>query len=121
VHVVLNLTAACDSLDNHYAEQHADEGSPALTALHGSVCINDSKVADCNGTKMQFSLPEAIAFVSQGEQLHSGELFGSGTSPGGSGLENGRWINPGDTLTLSIDGIGSLTNKIESDHTVSWQ
>jgi hypothetical protein len=31
VHVVLNLTAACDSLDNLYAEQLADEGSPSAS------------------------------------------------------------------------------------------
>jgi len=42
------------------------------------------------------------------------ELFGSGTLPGGSGMENGYWLQPDNTLSLKIDGIDDLTNKIVS-------
>lgn len=92
----------------------ADEAQSALENLIGSVSINGKKVSSCNATKAHFSISEAIAFTSTDEQLHSGELFGTGTLPGGSGLENGHWISPGDTLRLEIDGIGSLSNTIES-------
>lgn len=88
----------------------ADEAKPALDKLTGSVSINGKKVSNCDGRKAHYSIAEAVAFVSTDEQLHSGELFGSGTLPGGSGLENGHWVSPGDTLTLELEGIGSLTN-----------
>lgn len=90
----------------------ADEVLPIMDSLTGSVRINGKRVAQCSSTGSQFSLVEAIAFVSRDEQLHPGELFGSGTLPGGSGMENGHWLKPGDTLTLTIDQIGELTNSI---------
>ena len=46
------------------------------------------------------------------EQLHPGELFGSGTFPGGSGIENGYWLNRGNILNLKIDKIDELSNMI---------
>ena len=61
---------------------------------------------------MQYSLGEAIAYASKNEQLHPGELFGSGTLPGGCGMENGHWLQSGNVLTLKIDGVGELTNRI---------
>jgi 2-keto-4-pentenoate hydratase/2-oxohepta-3-ene-1,7-dioic acid hydratase in catechol pathway len=61
---------------------------------------------------MQYSLGEAIAHSSQSELLHPGELFGSGTLPGGSGMENGYWLQPGNVLTLKINAISELKNSI---------
>ena len=37
---------------------------------------------------------------------------GSGTAPGGSGLELDRWLAPGDVVELEIEGIGVLRNRI---------
>jgi hypothetical protein len=42
-----------------------------------------------------------------------GELWGSGTTTGGSGLELDRWLKPGDVVELEIEGIGILRNRIE--------
>ena len=50
--------------------------------------------------------------ASAGEALHPGELFGTGTLPGGSGIEHGRLLARGDTIALAIDGIGALSNRI---------
>lgn len=93
----------------------ADEGRHALKELSGNISINNINVSECNGVYKHFSLQEAIAFCSKDEWLHSGELFGTGTIPGGSGLENGVWLKSNDSLTLSIDGIGSITNQIKSN------
>ncbi len=78
----------------------------------GAVLINGKEVSRCNAIDIKYSFAEAISFASQGEQLHAGELFGSGTLPKGSGMETGNWIQPGDLLTLKVDQIGELTNKI---------
>lgn len=90
----------------------ADEVLPKLGQLTGSVAINGkemAKVADAGG---QFSLLDAIAFASQSERLMPGELFGSGTWPGGAGIENDAMVAPGDRLTLTIDGLATLTNTV---------
>ncbi|MDI1296339.1 MAG: fumarylacetoacetate hydrolase family protein [bacterium] len=84
-----------------------------LESLTGTVSINGELVSRCSSTGGQFGLLEAISIVSQSERLHAGELFGSGTWPGGCALENGHWVKPGDTLTMAIDGIASLSTRIE--------
>jgi 2-keto-4-pentenoate hydratase/2-oxohepta-3-ene-1,7-dioic acid hydratase in catechol pathway len=62
---------------------------------------------------MHYSIGEAISFASKGEHLHPGELFGTGTLPGGGGMENGHWLSQDDTISLQIDRIGELTNMIK--------
>jgi len=89
-----------------------DEIESDLTQLTGSVNINDQCVAKCSMQDMKYSIPEILSFASKGEQLHPGELFGTGTLPGGSGMENGHWLKPGDRLTLDISGIGQVSNTI---------
>lgn len=59
------------------------------------------------------SFADLIAHVSQSETIYPGEVWGSGTVGGGSGLELGRWLQPGDVIELEIEGIGILRNRIE--------
>jgi 2-keto-4-pentenoate hydratase/2-oxohepta-3-ene-1,7-dioic acid hydratase in catechol pathway len=90
----------------------ADEILPCIDALHGTVTINGTTVSSVSSAGMQHSLGEVLALASQSEQLLPGELFGTGTLPGGSGMETGHWLRPGDTLSLSLDGIGSIEHSI---------
>ncbi|WP_059008275.1 fumarylacetoacetate hydrolase family protein [Streptomyces specialis] len=90
----------------------ADEVLPRIDALTGSVAINGTVVSAVSSAGMRWSLGEVLAHASSGEQLLPGELFGTGTLPGGSGMETGHWLRPGDTLTLTLDGVG------EVEHTV---
>ena len=55
-----------------------------------------------------------VAHVSRGQTIHPGEVWGSGTVTGGSGLELGRWLHPGDVVELEVEGIGVLRNIITS-------
>ena len=80
--------------------------------LDVAVKINGQTIAKGHTGGMQFSICEAIAYASWEEQLHAGELFGTGTIPGCSGIENGRMLNPGDSITLEVEGIGTLTNHV---------
>jgi len=95
----------------------ADEILGQLDTLTGSVTLNGQEVATVANTGGQFTLPEAIAFASQSENLVPGELFGSGTLPGGAGVENGAMVAAGDVLTLRISGIGELTNIVAKRET----
>ncbi len=84
-----------------------------ISSITGTVSINGKEVSTCSTTNMAYSFGEAISFASKGEQLHAGELFGSGTLPGGSGMETDNWVNPGDVLTFEVDLIGELSNTIK--------
>ncbi|KAK8058517.1 hypothetical protein PG994_008965 [Apiospora phragmitis] len=84
-------------------------------ALTGRVIINQKVVAECavGPGDWQFTLGEALAHASQGTRLYPGELFGSGTLPGGAGIENMAFeVQVGDTVSLEIDGVGCVTNSI---------
>ena len=53
---------------------------------------------------------EMLAYASKGERLDAGDIVSMGTMPGCCGLELDRWIQPGQTVELEIDRIGTLTN-----------
>jgi 2-keto-4-pentenoate hydratase/2-oxohepta-3-ene-1,7-dioic acid hydratase in catechol pathway len=55
---------------------------------------------------------EMLAYASKGERLDAGDIISTGTMPGCCGLEHDRWIQPGQTVELEIDRIGTLTNRI---------
>ena len=90
----------------------ADEVLPHIDDLHGSVAINGVTIATVSSSGMQHTLGEVLTHASRSERLRPGELFGTGTLPGGSGMETGRWLRPGDTVKLRIVGIGSIEHTI---------
>ena len=75
--------------------------------------INGETWTDSRSSGRQFSFEDLIVHVSQNETIHPGELWGSGTTTGGSGLELDRWLKPGDVVEFEIEGIGVLRNRIE--------
>ena len=94
----------------------SDEVLPRIDALTGRVQINGQTVSTVNSVGLQWSIGEVLAHASRDEQLLPGELFGLGTLPGGSGMETGNWLAPGDTLRLILDGIGEVEHRILTTH-----
>jgi 2-keto-4-pentenoate hydratase/2-oxohepta-3-ene-1,7-dioic acid hydratase in catechol pathway len=90
----------------------ADEILPRWRTLKGEVRLNGALIAETSTAGAKWSLGEVIAHAARGETLHAGELFGSGTLPGGSGIEAGRLLKRGDTIEIGIEGIGTLSNRI---------
>jgi 2-keto-4-pentenoate hydratase/2-oxohepta-3-ene-1,7-dioic acid hydratase in catechol pathway len=84
-----------------------------LDGLTASVAINGKTLSRTTTAGMRYSMAEAIAHASRDEQLFPGELLGTGTLPGGSGMELGRWLAPGDELRLEIDEIGVIEHRIQ--------
>jgi 2-keto-4-pentenoate hydratase/2-oxohepta-3-ene-1,7-dioic acid hydratase in catechol pathway len=74
--------------------------------------INGEEWSRGNSGAMHHRFEDVIAFVSQSETLHPGEILGSGTVGTGCGLEQGRSLSPGDVIELEIDRIGVLRNRI---------
>src|SRR6185436_5284708 len=76
----------------------ADAILPHWCSLRGFVRINGELVAEPTSADPRWSLGEAIAHASRCERLYPGEFFGSGTLPGGSGIEVGRLLSAGDVI-----------------------
>lgn len=90
----------------------ADEILPCIDDLSGSVSINGTTVSTVFSRGMQWSIGDMLAHASRSERLFPGELFATGTLPGGSGMETGHWLRPGDRLSLAIDQIGVISHSI---------
>ena len=85
---------------------------PRWHDLNGFVKLNGATVAEPSTAGAKWSLGEVLAHASRSEQLHPGELFGSGTLPNGSGIETGHALKPGDRIEIGIENIGTLANPI---------
>jgi 2-keto-4-pentenoate hydratase/2-oxohepta-3-ene-1,7-dioic acid hydratase in catechol pathway len=84
-----------------------------VSNLRMTAKINGETWTDSRSSGRQFSFEDLIVHVSQNETIYPGEVWGSGTTTGGSGLELDRWLKPGDLVELEIEGIGVLRNRIE--------
>ena len=89
----------------------ADE-IPDPYALEMIVRVNGEERGRGNSREMHWKYEDCIAFVSRAETVHPGEVFCSGTVGNGSGLEIGRYLEPGDVVELEVEKIGVLRNRI---------
>lgn len=88
----------------------ADEIDPHDVDLE--VLINGERWGGDNTSAMHHTFEAMIAYASQGLTLRPGDLLGSGTATGGSGLELNRWLRPGDRIEMRASGIGALRNTV---------
>ncbi len=67
------------------------------------------------GERALWSFPEIVECLSRFQTIHAGEVWGSGTIPGGCEFEKGekaRYLRPGDRVEIEIEGIGVLANSV---------
>jgi 2-keto-4-pentenoate hydratase/2-oxohepta-3-ene-1,7-dioic acid hydratase in catechol pathway len=88
----------------------ADELHPGN--LRMTVRVNGEVWGEDTTAHMHHTFADMIAYASQAQTLYPGEVFGSGTAAGGSGLEQDRWLKAGDIVEMEIEGIGILRNRI---------
>jgi 2-keto-4-pentenoate hydratase/2-oxohepta-3-ene-1,7-dioic acid hydratase in catechol pathway len=70
--------------------------------------VNGEEWGRGNTRDMRWQFEDVIAHISRSETLHPGEFLGSGTVGNGCGLEQLRYLKPGDVVELEVDGIGIL-------------
>ncbi len=88
----------------------ADEAD--VSDLRLTVRINGETWGGDTTAHMHHKVEDMIAYASLAQTLYPGEVFGSGTATGGSGLELNRWLAPGDVIEMEADGIGILRNRV---------
>ena len=74
--------------------------------------INGKTVTDSRLGEMLHTFEEMIAFISNSETLHPGEIIGGGTVDDGCGLERCEFLQDGDLVELEVEGIGTLRNTV---------
>lgn len=92
----------------------ADENNMADAEI--TCHVNGELRQSARTSDMTYSPADVVAYVSQFIELHPGDLIYTGTPSGVIiGMEKGTriWLKPGDEMTVSIEGIGSLVNRIE--------
>jgi 2-keto-4-pentenoate hydratase/2-oxohepta-3-ene-1,7-dioic acid hydratase in catechol pathway len=76
---------------------------------------NGETLQDSNTANMVFSVADIISFVSQAITLEPGDLIITGTPAGvGAFRDPPIWLEPGDEITVEIDGLGSISNPVIS-------
>lgn len=91
--------------------------SSAIENPHGlniETRINNEIRQQSNTENLIFPIDEIISVLSQGMTLEPGDIIATGTPAGvGKGFKPPRFLNPGDKMEISIDGIGTLVNQIQ--------
>ena len=75
--------------------------------------LNGETMQDSTTANLIFGIDEIISYASQTSTLEPGDLILTGT-PAGVGVfrDPPRLLQPGDEITIEIDGVGSLTNPV---------
>ena len=88
----------------------ADEvGDPA--SLEMALSVNGELRQHSSAGEMIFTIPEAIAWISQFITLEPGDLICMGT-PGGVGATTATYLKAGDVVHAKIDKLGEMTNNV---------
>jgi 2,4-didehydro-3-deoxy-L-rhamnonate hydrolase len=82
-------------------------------ALGIRAILNGETMQDSTTANLIFGIDEIISYASQTATLEAGDLILTGT-PAGVGVfrDPPRLLQPGDEITIEIDGLGSLTNPV---------
>jgi len=88
---------------------------PDPQALRIRAILNGEVMQDSTTANMVFGVAEIVAFVSQAITLEPGDLILTGT-PAGVGIfrDPPVLLQPGDEVTIEIEGIGALTNPVRA-------
>jgi 2-keto-4-pentenoate hydratase/2-oxohepta-3-ene-1,7-dioic acid hydratase in catechol pathway len=87
---------------------------PNPNALAIRTILNGHTVQDWNTNDMIFDVPSIIEFLSGSTTLLAGTTILTGTPHGvGMAVSPPRWLKPGDSVSVEIENIGTLTNPVE--------
>jgi 2-keto-4-pentenoate hydratase/2-oxohepta-3-ene-1,7-dioic acid hydratase in catechol pathway len=93
----------------------ADE-IPDPHALQIGLSIDGVQLQNSNTRELVFKIPELIEYLSSITPLLPGDIVSTGTPPGvGLGRTPKRWLRPGETVTVTVEGLGSLTNPVVAE------
>src|SRR6476620_506376 len=86
---------------------------PDPHALRIRAIVSGETLQDSSTANLIFGIDEIISYASRTSTLEPGDLILTGT-PAGVGVfrDPKRLLQPGDTVTIQIDGVGEITNPV---------
>jgi 2-keto-4-pentenoate hydratase/2-oxohepta-3-ene-1,7-dioic acid hydratase in catechol pathway len=95
------------------ADEIPDPGRLAIRTRVNGELRQQSTTAD-----LIFDIPALIAFLSASKTLLPGTVILTGTPAGvGTAFNPPRFLQPGDTVSIQIENIGTLTNPVQAETT----
>jgi acylpyruvate hydrolase len=89
---------------------------PDPAALRLTTVLNGQTVQDARLTDMVFSVPLLVSYVSSLATLEPGDVLLTGTPAGiGCNRKPQVFLRAGDRISVTIDGIGTLTNPVAEE------
>ncbi len=89
---------------------------PDPHGLRISTVIGGEVLQDSNTSDLIFKVPEIIAFLSGSTTLLPGTVILTGTPEGvGMARQPYRWLQPGETVEVTIEHIGTLSNPVHEE------
>ena len=78
--------------------------------------LNGQVKQSASTSQMIVDIPSAIEFFSSFTRLCPGDVIATGT-PGGVGFARTPpvWLQPGDVVQVSIDGVGTIRNRVVAE------
>lgn len=87
--------------------------------LRMTCAVNGNPLSEGSSTSMNWTFAEIIERASYGVTLYPGDVIGSGTVGTGclaelnsSKITSNLWLKPGDVVTMEIEELGTLENRI---------
>ncbi len=81
-----------------------------------SLEIDGELLQSSNTREMIFKIPDLVEYISSITPLLPGDVVSTGTPAGvGAGRSPQRWLRPGNTVTINVEGIGSLANPVVAE------
>ena len=78
--------------------------------------LNGKRVQNGSTATMVYDVYFIVAYVSQFFTLMPGDIITTGTPPGvGMGMKPPRYLEPGDVMRLSVQGLGEQQQKVVRD------
>ncbi|MEL6566176.1 MAG: fumarylacetoacetate hydrolase family protein [Pseudomonadota bacterium] len=85
-------------------------------ALDMTLSLNGERMQTGNTATMIFTVAQIISHLSQLFTLYPGDVISTGTPPGvGDGMKPQRYLQVGDVMELSIDGLGTQRQEVKQD------
>ena len=93
------------------ADEIADPHNLAI-----GLSINGEVLQNSNTRELVFQIPELIEYISSITPLLPGDIVSTGT-PAGVGMTRKpqRWLRPGDSVAVTVEGLGTLTNPVVAE------
>jgi len=89
--------------------------------LHLSLHVNGQQVSESSAQGMVWTFPEMLSYLSMGQTVYPGQIISAGCYAGGSAMDLGIHLSPGDQIEFRISRIGALRCTIGQPPVRPWR